>query len=591
MTVILHKAKAERRSCRPVKPCERLTYFRQHKPPPNISILAILAALQPQALNRGQGVHILVTPVLGVISDGNEQCVLDWKGWEIYTGQCVHPCWMQDSGRREADLHYKKEPCSQEEEASLQGSVLCEPLATQGPCDTQFHLENKPLLFPPALLTALPLSRQYSAPEEQLVTSSVLSAVGHSAETMLQSSHLFQWVKERQIGSITHRKEYACFPPPNLSLAIQFTNEIFFKLVRKVTGKKSTPPTSPNTKKEKCGKCPHTFRCSFTTSCTATSGSGCAYLSTEILMATDALRCTCSSVDLSMATHILGCPAPLWAHPQVTEPSARLHTGFPASPAQQHRHSSDALAICRPRHITTAIIRMVTPSCSQPAHSRQQLEKDYPAYSTTSQERNRENVFLEPTAVNGWAEKGREQMPLPYRNTERTDIKAEVMELPERNARNRQFSKDTDDYYDLCSEEAAEVSAGSPSPETADMQRMLQGPDTWEHSYTSSSARPYQRGGAAAPPGHTQNLLEELGFGENKLSASNVKSPQVSQCCVKHVGGLSEPCLTQVGPPETGAVRDVKDVMWVPCPNTTYKLSSHPVPLGNSVWCTSTRGV
>lgn len=38
---------------------------------------------------------------------------------------------------------------------------------------------------------------------------------------------------------------------PNLSLTIQFTNEIFFKLVGKVTGKKSTPPTSPNTKKEK----------------------------------------------------------------------------------------------------------------------------------------------------------------------------------------------------------------------------------------------------------------------------------------------------------------------------------------------------
>lgn len=35
-SVTLHKAKAERRSCRPVKPCDRSTYF-----PPSISILAM----------------------------------------------------------------------------------------------------------------------------------------------------------------------------------------------------------------------------------------------------------------------------------------------------------------------------------------------------------------------------------------------------------------------------------------------------------------------------------------------------------------------------------------------------------------------
>lgn len=64
-------------------------------------------------------------------------------------------------------------------------------------------------------------------------------------------------------------------------------------------------------------------------------------------------------MDFSMTTDILGCPAPLWAHPQVTEPSSQLHTGFPASPAQQahlqaHR---DALAVCQPGHITIAIIK------------------------------------------------------------------------------------------------------------------------------------------------------------------------------------------------------------------------------------------
>lgn len=38
---------------------------------------------------------------------------------------------------------------------------------------------------------------------------------------------------------------------PNLSLTIQFTNEIFFQLVGKVAGKNVNLPTSPNTKKEK----------------------------------------------------------------------------------------------------------------------------------------------------------------------------------------------------------------------------------------------------------------------------------------------------------------------------------------------------
>ncbi|GAB0176345.1 hypothetical protein GRJ2_000099700 [Grus japonensis] len=36
----------------------------------------------------------------------------------------------------------------------------------------------------------------------------------------------------------------------------------------------------------------------------------------------------------------------------------RAHTGVPACPVQQHRNSSDALAICQPRRITIAVIRM-----------------------------------------------------------------------------------------------------------------------------------------------------------------------------------------------------------------------------------------
>lgn len=106
-----------------------------------------------------------------------------------------------------------------------------------------------------------------------------------------------------------------------------------------------------------CGTWPHTSRCSFTTSCAATDASRCTCLSTDITMATDALRCTLWC-DLSMATDTLGRPAPLWTHPQVTVPSAWLHTALPASPAQQHRHSSAALAICQPRNIKIAVIKM-----------------------------------------------------------------------------------------------------------------------------------------------------------------------------------------------------------------------------------------
>ncbi|KAK4824656.1 hypothetical protein QYF61_017029 [Mycteria americana] len=50
---------------------------------------------------------------------------------------------------------------------------------------------------------------------------------------------------------------------------------------------------------------------------------------------------------------------------QVTVPSTRVHTGVPACPVQQHRNSSDALAICQPRHITIAVIK-----CSQAQQSK-----------------------------------------------------------------------------------------------------------------------------------------------------------------------------------------------------------------------------
>ncbi|GAB0182338.1 mitochondrial enolase superfamily member 1 [Grus japonensis] len=75
-------------------------------------------------------------------------------------------------------------------------------------------------------------------------------------------------------------------------------------------------------------------------------------------MATDTSRCICSGMGLSMATDASGCPVPAWTHPQVTVPLTRVHTGVPACPVQQHRNSSDALAICQPRRITIAVIKL-----------------------------------------------------------------------------------------------------------------------------------------------------------------------------------------------------------------------------------------
>nr|XP_021137417.1 uncharacterized protein LOC110355771 [Columba livia] len=81
--------------------------------------------------------------------------------------------------------------------------------------------------------------------------------------------------------------------------------------------------------------------------------------SLDLSMATDALRCTCSTMDLSTATGTSGCPPPTWTYPQVTVPSSQVGTGAPACPAQQHRHSSDALATGQPRHMATAVIKML----------------------------------------------------------------------------------------------------------------------------------------------------------------------------------------------------------------------------------------
>ena len=79
---------------------------------------------------------------------------------------------------------------------------------------------------------------------------------------------------------------------------------------------------------------------------------------TNIIMATDVSRYTCRGMGLSTGTDALGCPAPTWIHPQVTVPSTRVHTGVPACLVQQHRNSSDALAICQPRRKAIAVIKM-----------------------------------------------------------------------------------------------------------------------------------------------------------------------------------------------------------------------------------------
>ena len=82
------------------------------------------------------------------------------------------------------------------------------------------------------------------------------------------------------------------------------------------------------------------------------------YCSTDITKATDASRYTCSGVGLHIDTDALGCPAPTWTHPQVTVSLTRVHAGVSACPVQQHRNSSWALAICQPRRIAMAVIRM-----------------------------------------------------------------------------------------------------------------------------------------------------------------------------------------------------------------------------------------
>lgn len=76
----------------------------------------------------------------------------------------------------------------------------------------------------------------------------------------------------------------------------------------------------------------------------------------DVTTATDTWRCTCSGVGLSMATDGLGCTAPAWTHPQVIVPLNRIQTGVLAFSVQQHKTSSNALAICQPRCITIAVI-------------------------------------------------------------------------------------------------------------------------------------------------------------------------------------------------------------------------------------------
>ncbi|KAK4806764.1 hypothetical protein QYF61_005560 [Mycteria americana] len=53
-----------------------------------------------------------------------------------------------------------------------------------------------------------------------------------------------------------------------------------------------------------------------------------------------------------------------------TVPSTRVHSGVPACPVQQHRNSSDALAICQPRRMAIAVIKMFPGTAhTNPKHS------------------------------------------------------------------------------------------------------------------------------------------------------------------------------------------------------------------------------
>lgn len=62
-----------------------------------------------------------------------------------------------------------------------------------------------------------------------------------------------------------------------------------------------------------------------------------------------------SEVHLLQHRHSYGCRV---SHPQGTVPLTQVHTGVPACPGQQRRTSSDALAACQPRPITTAAIKI-----------------------------------------------------------------------------------------------------------------------------------------------------------------------------------------------------------------------------------------
>ncbi|KAK4820044.1 hypothetical protein QYF61_017857 [Mycteria americana] len=72
-----------------------------------------------------------------------------------------------------------------------------------------------------------------------------------------------------------------------------------------------------------------------------------------------------------------GCPAPMWTHPQVTVPSTKVHTGVPACPVQQHGNSSDALAICQPRRMAIAVIKMF------PGTAERSVQRDISEEGTT----------------------------------------------------------------------------------------------------------------------------------------------------------------------------------------------------------------
>lgn len=57
----------------------------------------------------------------------------------------------------------------------------------------------------------------------------------------------------------------------------------------------------------------------------------------------------------------------MWIHPQVTDSLARVQSGVPACLVQQHRNSSNALAVYQPRHTAMAVTKVIPGTAKQDA--------------------------------------------------------------------------------------------------------------------------------------------------------------------------------------------------------------------------------